>query len=87
MYDIRGLVASLAEEIEKSSKLLTLIMFHSFDDGGRKSFSVEIGPHTFCRQVRSDGSTQQSLIVHNANFSLPVSGNIMDKIKSAFCSL
>jgi hypothetical protein len=85
VYDIQGLVASLAEEVEKSSKLLTLIMFHSFDEGGRESFSVEIGSHTFCREVRSDGSTQQSLLVQNANFNLPVAGDIMDKVKSAFC--
>ena len=86
VYDIRGLVASLAEEVEKSSKLLTLIMFHSFDHGGRESFFVEIGSHSFCRQVRSDGSTQQSLIVHNSNFNLPLAGDIMGKIKSAFCN-
>lgn len=86
VYDIRGLVASLAEEVEKSSKVLTLIMFHSFDDGGHESFSAKIGTHTFCRQVRTDGSTQQSLIVHNANFNLSVAGDIIGKIKSAFCN-
>jgi hypothetical protein len=84
VYDIRGLAAALAEEVEKHPKLLCAVMFHTFDDGGSDSQSVDIGEHTLIRQVRSDGAIEQSLIIRNPACKHPVAIETLDKVRSAF---
>lgn len=83
-YDIRALVAAVAEEAEKYPKLLRAIMFHTFDDSRDESGSVDIGPHTFTRQTRSDGSVEQSLIIRNKMCNKPVSAETQKMVDSAF---
>ena len=65
VYDIRWLVAFLAEEVERHPKLLCAVMFHTFQEGGNESISANMGPHVVTKLVRSDKVTEQSLIIHN----------------------
>jgi len=63
--DIRQLAAGLAEVAEEGPKLLRAVIFHTFDDGKNESWSVDLGPHTLTRLIRSDGMAERSLTVRN----------------------
>lgn len=84
VYDVRWLAAELAEEAGKHPKLLSAIMFQSFDDGRDESWSVNLGPHTYSRLVRSDGAAEQSLIIRNQDCKHPLAAKTMRKVVSAF---
>lgn len=83
-YDVRGLAALLAEEVEKYPKLLCAILFHTFDDGRDESWSVDLGAHTFTRRVRSDKAVEQSLLIRNGKCTLAVSRDTLEMINHAF---
>lgn len=84
VYDIRWLVASLAEEVEKHPKLLCAVMFHTFQEGGKESFSANLGPHVFTKLVRSDKVTEQSLIIRNPACKHSLTAGTLEKVGSAF---
>lgn len=84
VYDIRGLAAALAEEVERHPKLLCAFMFQTFDDGGGESFSVDLGPHTFSKLVRSDNAAEQSLIIRNPACEHPLAAETLGKVDAAF---
>jgi hypothetical protein len=84
VYDMGSLARALAEEAEKYPKLLSAIMFHTFDDGRDDSGSVRIDGHTFTRQIRSDKSVEQSLIVRNRMCNQSVSAETQKMVDSAF---
>jgi hypothetical protein len=84
VYDIKWLAAAMAEEVEKHPKLLCTIMFHTFDDGKDESWSVNLGPHTYNRLVRSDGAAERSLIVRNMACKHHPSDETLEKVDSAF---
>jgi hypothetical protein len=84
VYDIRLLVASLAEEVERHPKLLCAVMFHTFQEGGKESFSVNLGPHVVTKLVRSDKVTEQSLIIHNTACKYKPSARTLEKVRVAF---
>jgi hypothetical protein len=83
-YDVRWLAAVLAEEVEKYSKLLCVILFDTFDDGREESGSVDIGAHTFTRRVRSDKAVERSLLIRNMNCNLALSADTLGMINKAF---
>jgi len=74
-YDMQEVATYLAEELKKYPQLLCAVFFHSFNSGEGESYLIPIGPHDFLQEMRSDGSTSQSLIVRNPDCSrgLPVS--------------
>jgi hypothetical protein len=86
VYDIRWLVAALAEEVERHSKLLCAVMFHTFDEGGKESFSVNLGPHVFTKLVRSDKATEQSLIIRNPACKHSLAAETLEKVGTAFAT-
>lgn len=85
VYDIPGLIATLAEEVQQHAKLLALVMFHTFTDSGRDPFVTQNGMHTFSRKIRSDGSSEHSLIVRNTHFQIPVANETLNRLKAVFC--
>lgn len=86
VYDIRWLVASLAEAVERHPKLLCAVMFHTFQEGGKESFSANIGPHIVTKLVRSDKVTEQSLIIHNTACKFTPSARTLEKVRAAFAT-
>ena len=86
VYDVRWLVASLAEEVEKHPKLLCAVMFHTFQEGGKESFSINIGPHVVTKLVRSDKVTEQSLIIRNTACRHTPSTRTLEKVRAAFAT-
>ena len=86
VYDIRWIVAALAEEVERHPKLLCAVMFHTFDEGGKESFSVNLGPHVFTKLVRSDKATEQSLIVRNPTCKHSLAAKTFEKVVAAFAT-
>ena len=84
IYDLAALAVYLGEELKRYPKILWAVFFHSFDIGGNESYSRPIGPHTFVNHVRTDGSTEQLLIIRNVEYPNPVSRETLDKLKSAF---
>lgn len=86
VYDPRWLAAALAEEVEKHPKLLCAVMFHTFDDGRDESASVNLGPHTFTRRMRSDKAVEQSLIIRNPACKHPLAAETLGRVGSAFAT-
>lgn len=84
VYDVRWLVAALAEEAGKHPKLLRAFMFQAFDDGKDESWSVNLGPHTYTRLMRSDGAAERSLIIRNPACKHPLAVETLEKVDSAF---
>lgn len=84
VYDVRGITAALAEEAEKYSKLFRAVMFHTFDDGRDENTSLDIGPHTFTRSVRSDGAVEQCLVIRNNSCSQTVSTETLEMVERPF---
>jgi len=84
VYDLRWVALCLAEELTKNPKLLWAIFYHSFGAGQDRSYSVEIGPHTFVNQSMNDHATQQSLIVRNTACKNPVPLSTLRKLHIAF---
>jgi hypothetical protein len=86
VYDIRWLALALAEEVQRHPKLLCAVMFHTFDEGGREVFTVDLGKHTFTKLVRSDKTTEQSLIVRNPACKQPLTSITLEKLNAAFAT-
>jgi hypothetical protein len=84
VYDVRAIAAALAEEAEKYPKLFRAVMFHTFDDGRDDFTSLDIGPHTFTRLVRSDGSVEQCLMIRNTSCSQTVSSETVEMTERPF---
>lgn len=82
--DVRWLAAALAEEAEKSPKLLRAVMFQTFDDGKDESWSVNLGPHTYARLIRSNGAAEQSLTIRNTACKHTLAAGTLEKVESAF---
>ncbi len=87
VYDVRGMIAALAEEVERLPKTLCAIMYHTFDDGTTKDTQcMAVGPHLLTKQVRSDGSVEQSLIISNPSCAQQVTPETSEMIRKAFAS-
>jgi hypothetical protein len=84
VYDVRWIVAAMAEEVEKHPNLLCAIMSNTFTDGSNQSSSVEIGPHTFAKVIRSGGGCEQSLFVRNGKFNQPLSAETLKMVNRSF---
>jgi hypothetical protein len=82
--DMRQLAAALAEESAGSPKLLRTVIFQSFDDGKDESWSVDLGPHTYTRLIKSDGSAEQSLTIHNTACKHPLAPGTLEKVDFTF---
>jgi hypothetical protein len=86
VYEIDWLAAALAEEVGTHPKLLCAVMFHTFDDGKDDSWSVNLGPHTYTRLVRSDGAAERSLIIRNPACKHPLTAETLERVVSAFAA-
>jgi hypothetical protein len=86
VYDLAALAIYLGEEVKRYPNILWAIFFHNFDIGGSESYSRPIGPHTFVNQVRSDGSTEQMLIIRNIECSTLLPSSTIQKLESAFAT-
>jgi hypothetical protein len=85
VFDIRWIIAALAEEILKYSKLSSVIMFHTHSSGEDiGDLSIDFGPHTFTKRVRSDGAIEQSVIIRNTNCRHIVTSKTQEMIYRAF---
>lgn len=84
--DVEWLAAALAEEAGKHPKLLRAVMFQTFDDGREESWSVNLGPHTYTRLVRSDGAAERSLTIRNPACEHPLAAETLKKVDSAFAT-
>lgn len=82
--DIVQLAADLAEVASEYPKLLRVVMFHTFDDGKDESWSVNLGPHTFTRLIRSDGAAERSLTIRNQACKYPLPAETLKKADAAF---
>lgn len=84
--DIVQLAAALEEVAGEHPKLDRVIMFHTFDDGKDESWSINVGPHTFTRLIRSDGAAERSLTVRNQACKHPLAADTLKKLDAAFAT-
>jgi len=84
--DFVQLAAALEEVAGEHPKLQRVVMFHTFDDGKDESWSVNVGPHTFTRLVRSDGAAERSLTVRNQACKHPMATDTLKKLDAAFAT-
>lgn len=84
--DIAQLAVDLAEVADEHPKLQRVVMFHTFDDGKDESWSVNLGPHTFTRLVRSDRGAERSLTIRNQVCKHPLAAETLKKLDAAFAA-
>lgn len=84
--DIVQLAADLAEVASEHPKLHRVVMFQTFGDGKDESWSVNFGPHTFTRLVRSDGAAERSLTVRNQACKHLLAADTLKKVEAAFAA-
>lgn len=84
--DIVQLAADLAEVASEHPKLHRVVMFQTFGDGKDESWSVNFGPHTFTRLVRSDGAAERSLTIRNQACKHLLAADTLKKVEAAFAA-
>lgn len=84
-YDIRHIIAELAEEVRRHPKLLCAVLLHNFVAGGDEDAVIaEAGRHTLIHKIRVDWSTEQTLIVVNESCAHRLSDVTTEKVEDAF---
>jgi hypothetical protein len=87
VYDINALAGCLGEELKKYPQLYSAVFYHTFDAGKSESYSRSIGSHLFVNGARSDGSTEQALVVRNTNHKTLLHPNTLEKLETALAKI
>ena len=82
--DPREIVLGIAEELAFHPTLLCAVISHSFSAGKLDPFVATLGPHTFVRTEKPGLATEDSVIVMNEAFALPIGAGTLAKVRDAF---
>ena len=84
VYDPRKIILEIADELTHHPTLLCAVISHSFSAGDLEPFVAALGQHALVRTEKPGFATEDSVIVMNEAFALPIAVSTREKVRQAF---